>query len=139
MIGLVIVAHGRVGDELRAVLEHILGKQQQMAVVNIGPDDDMECRRQEILDAVRAVSVADQGAVVLTDMFGGTPSNLAISTMGRAKVEVITGLNLPMLIKLVQVRDGATLEEVVKAAQDAGRKYIYVASALLAAKGRDDP
>jgi PTS system mannose-specific IIA component len=131
MIGIVLVTHGRLADEMVAALEHVVGPQRAVATVCIGPDDDMEQRRKEILDSVARVNDGD-GAVVLTDMFGGTPSNLAISVMDQAKVEVIAGVNLPMLVKLASVRATRTLPEAVLAAQEAGRKYISVASKLLA-------
>ena len=131
MIGLVLVTHGRLAAELIAALEHVVGKQERVAAVCIGPEDDMEQRRQEILDKVGGVEEG-QGVVVLTDMFGGTPSNLAISIMNKAKVEVIAGVNLPMLIKLASVRTTEDLARAVESAQDAGRKYINVASKLLA-------
>jgi PTS system mannose-specific IIA component len=137
MIGMVLVTHGGLAQEFLAALEHVVGPQSQVAVISIGPDDDMEARRREILDAVARVDDG-AGVAVLTDMFGGTPSNLAISVMeeahGRHKqsgVEVIAGVNLPMLIKLASVRDEKPLDEVVVEAQEAGRKYINVASALL--------
>lgn len=130
MIGMVLVTHGRLADELIAALEHVVGPQAGVASVCIGPDDDMEQRRTDILDNVGRVEDGS-GVVVLTDMFGGTPSNLAISIMGKAKVEVIAGVNLPMLIKLASVRNDMALADAVLAAQDAGRKYINVASKLL--------
>jgi PTS system mannose-specific IIA component len=131
MIGLVLVTHGRLAEEFIAALEHVHGPQLQVRAVCIGPDDDMEQRRNDILASVAACDTGD-GVVVLTDMFGGTPSNLAISIMDRAKVEVIAGMNLPMLIKLASVRKaGADLKKAVADAQEAGRKYINVASALL--------
>lgn len=133
MIGLVIVTHGGLADEFRAALEHIVGPQEQVETVSIGPDDDMETRRSEILSAVNTVDTGD-GAVLLTDMFGGTPSNLAISVMEEAKVEVIAGVNLPMLIKLASVRGESALQDAITEAQEAGRKYISVASQILAAK-----
>jgi mannose PTS system EIIA component len=133
MIGLVLVTHGHLADEFRAALEHVVGPQQQIATVSIGPEDDMEQRRQEIIEAVSAVDTGS-GVVLLTDMFGGTPSNLAISVMNGANVEVVAGINLPMLIKLVSVRDSTNLEQAVIQAQDAGRKYIYVASRVLSGK-----
>ena len=135
MIGMVLVTHGRLAVEFIAALEHVVGPQERIRAICIGPDDDMERRRKEILDAAADVDEGD-GAVLLTDMFGGTPSNLAISVMEKAKVEVIAGINLPMLIKLAAVRDGGSLPEAVSAAQEAGRKYINVASALLAEKGK---
>jgi PTS system mannose-specific IIA component len=130
LIGLVLVTHGRLAVELVAALEHVVGPQAQVATVCIGPDDDMERRRADIVKAVEAVNKG-AGVVVLTDMFGGTPSNLAISIMETAPIEVIAGVNLPMLIKLASVRGSETLNAAVIQAQDAGRKYINVASALL--------
>jgi len=131
MIGLVLVTHGQLAQEFVHALEHIVGPQKQVASVSIGPEDDMEERRREILAAVSEVDKGD-GVVLLTDMFGGTPSNLAISIMDKAKVEVIAGVNLPMLIKLASVRRGTPLAEAVAQAQDAGRRYINVASRVLA-------
>ena len=133
MIGLVIVTHGRLADEFRAALEHVVGPQEQIETVSIGPEDDMETRRSEILGAVEKVETGD-GTVLLTDMFGGTPSNLAISVMEEAKVEVIAGVNLPMLIKFASVRGESELQKAISEAQEAGRKYISVASQILAAK-----
>ena len=130
MIGLVVVTHGRLAEELIAALEHVVGSQQNISAVCIGPDDDMEQRRAQILDEV-ARAEEGNGVVVLTDMFGGTPSNLAISIMGRANVEVIAGVNLPMLIKLASVRMTASLDGAAQSAQEAGRKYINIASRLL--------
>jgi PTS system mannose-specific IIA component len=131
LIGLVLVTHGRLAVELVAALEHVVGPQPQVATVCIGPEDDMEQRRTDIVRAVEATN-AGEGVVVLTDMFGGTPSNLAISIMEAAPIEVIAGVNLPMLIKLASVRGTETLRNAVAQAQEAGRKYINVASALLA-------
>jgi PTS system mannose-specific IIA component len=133
MIGMVLVTHGRLATEFRAALEHVVGPQSQIATVTIGPDDDMEQRRKDIVAAVKEVDTGS-GVVVLTDMFGGTPSNLAISVMNGAHVEVVAGINLPMLIKLASVRDTASLDQAVIQAQDAGRKYIYVASRILSGK-----
>ncbi len=130
MIGMVLVTHGRLAAEFIAALEHVVGPQSQIEAVCIGPDDDMEQRRADILDTVAAVNSGD-GVVLLTDMFGGTPSNLAISIMDRAKVEVLAGLNLPMLVKLSSVRAQEPLDKAVAAAQQAGVKYINVASRLL--------
>lgn len=130
MIGMVLVTHGRLADELVAALEHVVGPQPSVATVCIGPDDDMEQRRMDILESVAKVDDG-AGVVLLTDMFGGTPSNLAISIMDKAKVEVIAGVNLPMLIKLASVRNAETLGNAVTSAQEAGRKYINVASRLL--------
>jgi PTS system mannose-specific IIA component len=131
MIGLVLVTHGRLAEEFVAAMEHVVGKQKDVQAICIGPDDDMERRRQDILRAVEGVETGG-GVIVLTDMFGGTPSNLAISIMDRAKVEVIAGMNLPMLIKLASVRTKGDIKSAVLAAQEAGRKYINVASKLLA-------
>ena len=133
MIGMVLVTHGHLATEFRAALEHVVGQQKQIATISIGPEDDMEQRRRDILDAVKDVDAGD-GVVVLTDMFGGTPSNLAISVMNGGHIEVVAGINLPMLIKLASVRDVASLEQAVIQAQDAGRKYIYVASRVLGGK-----
>ena len=130
MIGLVIVTHGRLAEEFVAATEHVVGPQRNMVAISIGPDDDMERRRQDILNAAKQVDEGD-GAILLTDMFGGTPSNLAISIMDKANIEVIAGINLPMLIKLASVRDEQSLEEAVAGAQDAGRKYINIASWVL--------
>ena len=131
MIGLVIVTHGRLAEEFLSAMEHVVGRQRAVDTVCIGPEDDMERRRQDILDAVGRVDDGD-GVILLTDMFGGTPSNLAISVMEQTRAEVIAGLNLPMLIKLASVRGREPLEACVAHAQDAGRKYISVASYLLA-------
>lgn len=130
MIGMVLVTHGRLADELIAALEHVVGPQDGVAAVCIGPDDDMEQRRADILDQVSTCDKGD-GVILLTDMFGGTPSNLAISIMDKAKVEVIAGVNLPMLVKLASVRKTKTLAETATQGQDAGRKYINIASHLL--------
>ncbi|HXP12789.1 MAG TPA: PTS sugar transporter subunit IIA [Stellaceae bacterium] len=131
MIGMVLVTHGRLAAEFISALEHVVGPQRNIAAVCIGPDDDMERRRQDILRSVEEVN-AGQGVVLLTDMFGGTPSNLAISIMDKAKIEVIAGVNLPMLIKLASLRESESMADAVRGAQEAGRKYINVASQLLA-------
>ena len=130
MIGLVLVTHGRLAVELVSALEHVVGPQESVATVCIGPDDDMEQRRKDIMEAVSAVNDGN-GVVLLTDMFGGTPSNLAISMMDQGEVEVIAGMNLPMLIKLATVREKSSLREAAAIAQEAGRKYINVASQVL--------
>jgi PTS system mannose-specific IIA component len=135
MIGVVVVTHGRLAEEFIAATEHVVGKQDGMRAICIGPEDDMEQRRQEILQAISDVDTGD-GAILLTDMFGGTPSNLAISTMERSNVEVIAGVNLPMLIKLASVRKTGSIATAVAAAQKAGRKYINVASKILAGTGK---
>ena len=134
MIGLVLVTHGRLADEFKAALEHVVGPQSAIEAISIGPDDDMERRREDILAAVHAVD-SGAGVVVLTDMFGGTPSNLAISIMDQARVEIVAGVNLPMLIKLASVRADSDLDTAITEAQEAGRKYISVASQVLAGKG----
>jgi PTS system mannose-specific IIA component len=130
MIGLVIVTHCRLAEELISALEHVVGPQANITAVCIGPEDDMEQRRASILESV-ARAEEGNGVVLLTDMFGGTPSNLAISIMDKANVEVIAGVNLPMLIKLASVRQTESLEEAAQSAQEAGRKYINIASRLL--------
>ena len=131
MIGLVIVTHGGLANEFRAALEHVVGPQTLLETVSIGPEDDTELRRRDILDAVKRAD-GGAGVVLLTDMFGGTPSNLSISVMDEAKVEVIAGVNLPMLIKLASVRNEVELVKAVDLAKEAGRKYISVASQVLA-------
>ncbi len=131
MIGLVLVTHGRLAEEMIAATEHVVGAQRNIRAICIGPDDDMEQRRSDIVQAVSEVDDGD-GVILLTDMFGGTPSNLAISIMDKPNVEVIAGVNLPMLIKLASSRESESLAEAVASAQEAGRKYINVASALLA-------
>ncbi|HYW60411.1 MAG TPA: PTS sugar transporter subunit IIA [Xanthobacteraceae bacterium] len=133
MIGLVIVTHGRLAVEFRAALEHVVGPQSQIEAITIGPDDNGEQCRKSIIEAVKRVDSGD-GVAILTDMFGGTPSNLAISVMSRPKVEVLAGINLPMLVKLAKVRDECSLPEAVAAAQESGRKYITIASRVLAGK-----
>ncbi len=134
MIGLVLVTHGRLAVEFRAALEHVVGAQTQIETISIGPEDEVERRRHDILDAVNKVNDG-AGVILLTDMFGGTPSNLAISVMEPGRVEVVAGVNLPMLIKLASVRSTSKLPVAVVQAQEAGRKYINVASQLLADAG----
>lgn len=131
MIGMVLVTHGRLADEFRAALEHVVGVQEKLKTISIGPDDDMEQRRQDIVSAIADVDDG-KGVILLTDMFGGTPSNLAISLLDKDKVEVVAGINLPMLIKLASVRDNLPLAEAVMQAKEAARKYISVASEVLA-------
>jgi PTS system mannose-specific IIA component len=130
MIGLVLVTHGRLAEEFRSALEHVVGPQTRIATISMHPDDDVENRRGDILQAVAKVN-GGRGVIILTDMFGGTPSNLAISVMESGKIEVIAGMNLPMLIKLASIRAELPLAESVEQAQEAGRKYINVASRLL--------
>lgn len=134
MIGIVLVTHGALAKEFVGALEHIVGAQDHILAVCIGPEDDMEARRKEIIDSVAKVENG-HGVVLLTDMFGGTPSNLAISVLDQGHVEVIAGVNLPMLVKLASLRSTKSLPEAVKEAQEAGRKYINVASQLLGKTG----
>jgi len=131
MIGVVLVTHGRLAVEFVAALEHVVGPQERMASICIESDDDIESCRTDILTAVANVDAGD-GVILLTDMFGGTPSNLAISVMEQANVEVVAGINLPMLIRLATARHCGSPAEVAASAQEAGRKYIHVASILLA-------
>jgi len=133
MIGLVVVTHGRLAVELIAALEHVVGPQSAVRTICIGPDDDMEKRRKEILSSVEEVD-SGKGVILLTDMFGGTPSNLAISIMEQTNVEIIAGVNMPMLIKLASNRKDGSLKKVALEAQNAGRKYINIASGLLDGK-----
>lgn len=130
MIGMILVTHGRLAEEFVHAMEHVVGKQESVATVCIGPNDDMERRRSEIRRAIREVDSGD-GAIVLTDLFGGTPSNLAISLMEAGKVEVIAGINLPMLIRLAGARKSMDIKGAVTAARDAGKNYITVASEFL--------
>jgi len=132
MIGMVLVTHGALANEFKSALEHVVGPQDQCETIAIGPDDDMEERRNDILAAIDAANSGD-GVIVLTDMFGGTPSNLAISAMQSREIEVIAGMNLPMLVKLARVRSELPLREAVLRAQEAGRKYINVANDVLGA------
>ena len=129
MIGIVIVSHEKISKELVTALEHIVGKQEKIEAISIFPGDNVEKRRKEIINAIKKVE-SGRGVVVLTDMFGGTPSNLAISVMESEKVEVIAGVNLPMLIKMSSLRKDHNLKDLVKKSQDSGRKYINVASAF---------
>jgi PTS system mannose-specific IIA component len=130
MIGLVLVTHGRLAEEFVVAMEHVVGKQERIATICIGPDDDMEGRRADIAQAIEAVEDG-RGVILLTDLFGGTPSNLAISLMKAGKVEVIAGINLPMLIRLGGARKTMKVTDAVAAARDAGKKYITVASEVL--------
>ena len=130
MIGLVLVTHGRLAEEFVRAMIHVVGPQERVAPIAIGPDDDMEERRADIAAAIQAVDVG-RGVIVLTDLFGGTPSNLAISLMERGRIEVIAGINLPMLIRLESARKAMKVVDAVAAAREAGRKYISVASEVL--------
>lgn len=135
MIGIVLVTHGDLATEFRSALEHVVGPQRQVATIAIAPDDDVEARRHDLVAAVRSVETG-HGVVILTDMFGGTPSNLAISVLEPGHIEVVAGMNLPMLVKLASVREDKSLDEAVSCAQDAGRKYITVPSRVLAQASR---
>ena len=130
MIGMVLVTHGNLAPEFLVAMQHVVGRQDQVATICIGPNDDMEKRRREIGEAVADVD-SGKGAIILTDLFGGTPSNLAISLLEKGRVEVIAGVNLPMLIRLDSARRSLPIGEAVAAAKEAGRKYISVASELL--------
>ena len=127
MIGLVIVTHGELAVEFRKALEHVVGRQEALDTIAIGPEDDADARRLDILSAVQRVD-SGKGVIILTDMFGGTPSNLAISVMDETGAEVIAGINLPTLVKLASIRGEVALAEAVLLARDAGKKYIKVAS-----------
>jgi PTS system mannose-specific IIA component len=133
MIGLILVTHGRLADEFKVALEHVVGPQKQIEAVTIGGEDDPDLCRSDIVEAVARVDSGD-GVAILTDMFGGTPSNIAISCMSIPNVEVLAGINLPMLVKLAKVRATMPLPEAVAAAQEAGRKYVTIASRILGGK-----
>lgn len=135
MIGLVFVTHGNLALEFVAAMEHVVGKQEKIECVCIGPNDNMDERRLEILNKAKSVD-SGKGVLLLTDMFGGTPSNLAMSVIGHGNFDVIAGVNLPMLIKLALVRKDKLLDECVLLAQDAGKKYINIASQLLNGTGK---
>ncbi|WP_136657942.1 PTS sugar transporter subunit IIA [Nitratireductor sp. XY-223] len=133
MIGLVLVTHGKLAEEFRNALEHVVGPQKLLETVSIGPEDDMDQRRMDIIEAVSKAEEGE-GVIILTDMFGGTPSNLSISVMDGGRTEVVAGVNLPMLIKLASVRTENDMEKALAEAQEAGRKYINVASRVLSGK-----
>lgn len=135
MIGLILVTHGRLAEEFVHAMEHVVGRQEAIATVCIGPDDDAEKRRAEIAGAIRKVD-SGKGVVILTDLFGGTPSNLAISLLDSGRVEVIAGVNLPMLIRLAGVRKDHDVVTAVAAAREAGQSYITVASELLGQRAK---
>lgn len=130
MIGMILVTHGHLAEEFVHAMEHVVGPQDAVATICIGPNDDMEARRAEIRAAIREVD-SGTGAIILTDLFGGTPSNLAISLMEKGRIEVIAGINLPMLIRLANARKAMPITEAVIAARDAGRNYITIASEFL--------
>ncbi len=131
MIGIVVVSHGKLAHELVAAAEHVVGRLWRTRAVSIDADEDLDLKREAILEAVKACD-AGRGVIVLTDMFGGTPSNLVLSLRSRARMEIVSGANLPMLIKLAQTRDSLTLEESAQDAAQGGRKYITIASDILA-------
>ena len=133
MIGLVLVTHGGLATEFVTAMEHVVGPQERIATICIGPTDDMEKRRQQIAKAIAKVDTG-AGAIILTDLFGGTPSNLAISLLDAGRVEVIAGINLPMLIRLAGARKAMAVTDAVKAARDAGKSYITIASEFLSAE-----
>lgn len=135
MIGLILVTHGRLAEHFVEAMEHVVGGQQAVATICIGPSDDMEQRRKDIAEAISAVDTG-KGAIILTDLFGGTPSNLAISLLDAGRVEVIAGINLPMLIRLAGARKTMDVVDAVHAAQTAGKNYITVASEFL---GQGEP
>ena len=137
MIGLILVTHGALAEEFIQAMQHVVGRQSDIVAICIGPNDDMEKRRKDIADAIRRVD-SGKGVIVLTDLFGGTPSNLAISLMQAGRVEVIAGINLPMLIRLAKARDTMTVREATIAARDAGRNYITVASEFLGQDAETD-
>ncbi|MCB2066199.1 MAG: PTS sugar transporter subunit IIA [Erythrobacter sp.] len=130
MIGLILVTHGRLAEEFVAAMEHVVGRQDAVATVCIGPNDDMELRRRDIARAIERVDTGS-GVILLTDLFGGTPSNLAISLLEAGRAEVIAGINLPMLIRLAGARKDMPLNDVARAAREAGRNYITLASEFL--------
>ena len=130
MIGMILVTHGHLAEEFVRAMEHVVGRQDAVATICIGPNDDVEARRREIAEAIKAVD-SGEGAVILTDLFGGTPSNLAISLLQAGRVEVIAGINLPMLIRLAGARKTSDVRAAVTAARDAGRNYITIASEFL--------
>jgi PTS system mannose-specific IIA component len=130
MIGMILVTHGHLAEEFVQAMEHVVGKQESVVTVCIGPNDDMERRRNEIRDAIKKVD-SGEGAIILTDLFGGTPSNLAISLMQAGKIEVIAGINLPMLIRLAGARKTMNIGAAIVAAREAGRNYITIASEFL--------
>ncbi|HEY1096529.1 MAG TPA: PTS sugar transporter subunit IIA [Alphaproteobacteria bacterium] len=130
MLGIIIIAHGGLAQEMATVLEHVVGPQSQLVAIGIGADDDIEKRREDLQAAITEVN-SGKGVVICTDMFGGTPSNLAISMLDQNPVDVLAGFNLPALVKLASVRDKASLPDAIKQAYEAGHKYMNVASQLL--------
>ena len=135
MIGVVVVTHGQLATELVNAAETIVGDQPRFAAVSIGWHDAVELVREEIAQAIARVD-SGSGVIVLTDMFGGTPSNLAITFLAEGRVELITGVNLPMLLKLAGTREVADLRELARRIREDGRTGIWVASDLLRGEGR---
>jgi mannose PTS system EIIA component len=135
MIGVVVVTHGQLATELVNAAETIVGDQPKFAAVSIGWHDAVELAREEIAQAIARVD-SGSGVIVLTDMFGGTPSNLAITFLAEERVELITGVNLPMLLKLAGTREVADLRELARHIREDGRTGIWVASDLLRGEGR---
>ena len=130
MIGMIIITHGNLALELRAAMEHVIGLQKNTEIISINPDDDLETKKEDIAKSIKKVD-NNSGIIILTDMFGGTPSNLAITFLIPEKIEIISGVNLPMLVKIVELRDSKNLLEVIGAGKDAGQKYISIASEIL--------
>jgi PTS system mannose-specific IIA component len=130
LVGVVVVTHGQLATELVNAAEMIVGELSGFVAVSIGWHDDVETAREAIAAAIRRVA-RPAGVIVLTDMFGGTPCNLAISLLQEDKIEVLAGLNLPMLVKLARIRKDSPLAVAVEKGQEAGRKYITIASRIL--------
>ena len=130
MIGMVIITHGNLALELKAAMEHVVGLQKNTEIISINPDDDLETKKEDIAKSIKKID-NNSGIIILTDMFGGTPSNLAITFLIPEKIEIISGVNLPMLVKIVELRDSKNLLEVIGAGKDAGQKYISIASEIL--------
>ena len=130
MIGMVIITHGNLALELRAAMEHVIGLQKNTEIISINPDDDLEIKKEDIAKSIKKVD-SSSGIIIVTDMFGGTPSNLAITFLVPEKIEIISGVNLPMLVKIAELRDSKNLLEVIGAGKEAGQKYISIASEIL--------
>ena len=130
MIGMIIITHGNLALELRAAMEHVIGLQKNTEIISINPDDDLEIKKEDIAKSIKKVD-NNSGIIILTDMFGGTPSNLAITFLVPEKIEIISGVNLPMLVKIAELRDSKNLLEVIGAGKEAGQKYISIASEIL--------
>lgn len=130
VIALVIVTHGQLGQEFINVLNHVMGPQEKVAAFALEPKDTPAQRYQDLVSLVESLQ-SKEGVIVLTDMFGGTPSNMALMLQDQPNLEIIAGINLPLLLKLATVRTTMPLKEAILEAQTAGRKYIHVASELL--------